>query len=107
LLVRPWARRFSAYSRVLASWVILVTATMCRALFRDLSPPRFSRCLTVFPDDAGMGFTPARDANAASLRTLPSCDQAARHFAALMAANPVSSSKGAASLTLTNSSSWF
>lgn len=54
-----------------------------------------------------MGFTPAREANAASLPTLPSWDRAARHFAALIALTPVSSSKGADSLALTNSSSWF
>lgn len=88
LSVRPSARRFSTYSRVTPSWVILTIATMCNALFRDRSPPRFNRCRTVFPVDAGIGFTPAREANAASLRTLPSWDHAARHFAALIALNP-------------------
>ena len=59
LSVRPSARRFSTYSRVSPSWVILTIATMCKALFRDRSPPRFNRCRTVFPEDAGIGFTPA------------------------------------------------
>ena len=86
---RIFSASFFAYSRVSASCVILVTATMCSALFSALSSPRFSRCRTVFPEDAGMGFTPAREAKAASLRTLPSCDHAVRHFAALIAPEPL------------------
>ncbi|MET3143413.1 UNVERIFIED_ORG: hypothetical protein ABIB13_003145 [Arthrobacter sp. UYEF2] len=70
------------------SWVILVTVAMCKALLSFLSPPRFSRWRTVFPDDAGMGFTPARQAKAASLRTRPSCDHATKHFAAVTARKP-------------------
>jgi hypothetical protein len=54
-----------------------------------------------------MGFTPAREAKAASLRTLTACDHAVRHFAALIAPNRFSSSNGAASLTLTSSTSCF
>jgi hypothetical protein len=48
LSVRPSARRFSTYSRDSPSWIIPTIATMCNALFRDLSPPRFNRCRTVF-----------------------------------------------------------
>lgn len=47
----------------------------------------FGRWRTVLPDDPGMGFTPARQAKAASLRTRPSCDQATKHFAAVTARN--------------------
>jgi hypothetical protein len=42
---------------------------MCRARFNRRSPPRLIRWRTVFPDEAGIGFTPARLANAASDRT--------------------------------------
>src|SRR5215213_4906827 len=48
-----------------------VRTAMCRARFNRRSPPRLMRWRTVFPDDAGMGFTPARLANAASDRTRP------------------------------------
>ena len=44
-------------------------ATMCIALLSFRSPPRLSRCLTVLPDDAGIGLTPASEANSASVRT--------------------------------------
>src|SRR5450830_802814 len=54
-----------------------VTTAMCRARFKRRSPPRFIRWRTVFPEEAGIGFTPARLANAASDRTRPGCDQAA------------------------------
>ena len=43
-------------------------AMMCNALLAARSPPRFSRCLTVFPDDAGTGLTPQSDAKLASER---------------------------------------
>ena len=33
-------------------------AMMCKALFAARSPPRFRRCRTVFPDEAGTGLTP-------------------------------------------------
>ncbi len=75
-------------------------ATVCRALLRDLSPPRFSRCRTVFPEDAGIGFTPAKEANPASFLTRPSCDHTVRHVAAVTGPNPFSSSSGAASLAV-------
>ena len=35
-------------------------------MFASREPPRFNLCLTVFPDDAGSGFTPQSDARAAS-----------------------------------------
>src|SRR5450756_1126685 len=54
-----------------------VTTAMCRARFKRRSPPRLIRWRTVFPEEAGIGFTPARLANAASDRTRPGCDQAA------------------------------
>lgn len=37
-----------------------------RALFASREPPQFNLCLTVFPDDAGNGFTPQIYARAAS-----------------------------------------
>src|SRR5208282_5029142 len=45
-------------------------AMMCSALLAARSPPRLSRCLTVFPDDAGTGLAPHRDAKLASDRNL-------------------------------------
>jgi len=41
------------------------------------------RWRTVLPEEAGIGFTPARLANAASERTRPGCDHAARATAAV------------------------
>ncbi|SMX79199.1 hypothetical protein BLIN101_03383, partial [Brevibacterium linens] len=41
---------------------------MYNAEFNRRSPLRFSRNLTTFPDDAGIGQTPANFANAASER---------------------------------------
>ena len=41
---------------------------MCKALLPARSPPRCRRCRLVLPDDAGIGATPQRWANAASLR---------------------------------------
>src|SRR5580700_4181580 len=41
-------------------------AIMCNALLAARSPPRLSRCRTVFPDDAGTGLTPHNDAKLAS-----------------------------------------
>ncbi len=41
-------------------------AMMCSALLAARSPPRLSRYLTVFPDDAGTGLTPYSDAKLAS-----------------------------------------
>jgi len=43
-------------------------------------PPRLRRCLTVRPEDASIGLTPASEANAASDRTRPGCDQRARRL---------------------------
>jgi hypothetical protein len=43
-------------------------AMMCNALLAARSPPRLSRCLTVFPEDAGTGLTPHNDAKLASDR---------------------------------------
>lgn len=67
-----------------------------------LSPPRFHRFRTVFPDGAGLGFTPARQTKAASLRTRSSREHAIKHFAAVTARKPFFSSRGAASLTVTS-----
>src|SRR5215212_8550715 len=52
------------------------------------SPPRLMRWRTVFPDEAGMGFTPARLAKAASDRTRPGWDHAARATAAVTGPMP-------------------
>jgi len=35
-----------------------VTTAMCRARFKRRSPPRLIRWRTVFPEEAGIGFTP-------------------------------------------------
>ena len=48
----------------------------------------------VFPLEAGIGLTPARAANAASLRTRPGCDHAVIRMAAVYAPTPGSSSRG-------------
>src|SRR5699024_11760335 len=74
--VLPSAVRRAMYSRVVGSWAVLMTTAICSALLSRRSPPRLSRCLTVLPDDAGIGFTPANAAKAASERTLPRCDHA-------------------------------
>src|SRR5829696_5973319 len=65
-----------------------VTTAMCRARFNRRSPPRLMRWRTVFPDEAGMGFTPARLAKAASDRTRPGWDHAARATAAVTGPMP-------------------
>ena len=88
---------------VSVSKVILLRATTCRALFRVLSPPRLSLCRTVFPEEAGMGLTPAREAKAASEWTRPWWDQTVRQMAAVTGPKPVSCSRGAASLISTSS----
>jgi hypothetical protein len=69
---------------------------VCKARLRRLSPPRLSLCRTVVPLEAGKGFTPASDAKAASLRSLPGCDQAVRTAATETAPAPTISSSGAA-----------
>lgn len=61
----------------------------------------------MFPEDAEIEFTSASEAKTASLRTRPPWDQAVRDLAALIALNPFTSSKGAASLALTSSLSCF
>jgi hypothetical protein len=53
-------------------------AMMCNALLAARSPPRLSRCLTVFPDDAGTGLTPQSDAKLASERNLSGLSPAVR-----------------------------
>jgi hypothetical protein len=65
-----------------------VSMAVCRALSSRRSPPRLILCLMVLPEDAGIGLTPARLANAASERTRPSEDQAANATAAVMGPMP-------------------
>src|SRR5215213_9667896 len=65
-----------------------VTAAMCRARLRRRSPPRLMRWRTVLPDEAGIGFTPARLAKPASERTRPGCDHAAKATAAVTGPMP-------------------
>src|SRR5699024_6674903 len=74
-LLPPVVRR-ATYSRVVGSCAVLTTTAICSALFSRRSTPRLIRYLTVFPDDAGIEFTPANAAKAASDRTLPGCDHA-------------------------------
>lgn len=71
---------------------------VCRARFRRLSPPRLSLCRTVLPLETGKGFTPASEAKAASLRTLPGCDHTVRTVATETAPAPLISNSGAAGL---------
>ena len=65
---------------------------MCIARLSCLSPPRLSRCRTVWPLDAGTGATPARRAKQASERSRPRCDQATISCAATIGPTPGSSS---------------
>ena len=67
LVVKPSRVRRSTYVRVRGSLRIRTIAIVQSALFAALLPPLFNRCLTVFPEDAGSGFTPHYEANAASL----------------------------------------
>ena len=55
-----------------------VTTAMWRARLRRRSPPRLIRCRTVLGEEAGIGLTPARLANAALERTRPRCDHAVK-----------------------------
>jgi hypothetical protein len=55
---------------------------MCNALLAARSPPRLSLCPTVFPDDAGTGLTPHRDAKLASDRNLSGLSPAVRRSCA-------------------------
>lgn len=80
-------------ARVSGSWVIRVMTAMCRARFSRRSPPRFSRWRTVLPEEAGIGFTPANEANAASSRRRPSCDHAAIATAAVTGPIPTLASR--------------
>src|SRR5205823_14782404 len=52
------------------------------------SPKRLRRCLSVRPELAGIGATPASLANAASLRHRPGCDHAHKTFAATIGPTP-------------------
>ena len=53
-------------------------AMICSALLAARSPPRLSRCRTVFPEDAGTGLTPHNDAKLASDRNLSGLSPAVR-----------------------------
>ena len=75
--------------------VILLRASIGRALFRVLSPPRSSQFRTVLPEEAGIGLAPAREATAASEWACPRWAQAVRQTAAAVTGpNPVSCSRG-------------
>lgn len=80
--------------------------TVVSARLSRRSTPRLSRCRTVFPDDAGIGHVPAKEANAALDRTRPGCDHVISTQPATTAPTTGSShSSGAMSLTA-ESSAW-
>ena len=83
-LLRPSAILRWTYSRVALSVRIRVNAMVLIARFSRRSPPRLSRCLTVFPEDAGIGQVPAIIAK--GMR--PGCDQTAIMIAAVTAPTP-------------------
>lgn len=58
---------------------ISTIAAVCRVLFNRRSPRRFNPWRTLFPEDAGTGFTPVLDANTASERNRPRYDHAGTH----------------------------
>ena len=63
------------------SWLARVIAMVCRARLSWRSPPRSSRSWLRWPEDAGIGATPAWRAKLASVRTAPrrrSADQGHR-----------------------------
>lgn len=94
-LLRPSAILRSTYSRVTLSVRIRVNAMVLIARFSRRSPPRLSRCLTVFPEDAGIGQVPAIIAKAAAERMRPGCDQTVITIAAVTAPTPcMASSSG-------------
>ena len=68
-LDRPSARRRATYLRVRSSLLMRVNTMRHSAWFAWRFPPRLRRCRTVLPEDASMGATPHRWANAASLRS--------------------------------------
>ena len=63
---RPWPR---------GQQRIRVIAMVSNALFSPRSPPRLSRCRTVRPLLASSGLTPAREANAGSVRQRPTWEK--------------------------------
>ena len=65
-----------------------VTMAMWRARLRRRSPPRLMRCRTVLHEYAGIGFVPARLANAASDLIRPRCDQDVSATAAVIGPIP-------------------
>src|SRR5665647_2454449 len=75
-----------------------VTTAMWSARLRRRSPPRLMRCRTVLPEDAGIGFTPARLANAASDRMRPRCDHVVSATATVTGPMPGCSSRVRAAL---------
>src|SRR5215213_10156918 len=80
-----------------------VTTAMCRARLSRRSPPWLIRWRTVLPEEAGMGFTPARLAKAASERSRPGCDQAVNATAAVTGPIPGWLSSSRAGLWVTSS----
>ena len=67
LVVRPSPSRRATYLRVRSSWLMRVNTMRQSAWLAWRLPPGLSRCRVVLPDDAGMGATPQRCANGASL----------------------------------------
>ena len=65
LLIPSLVRR-CMYSLVRRSWLSLTRTTRYRAALACRSPPRFSRCRLVLPEEAGTGLTPHNEAKAAS-----------------------------------------
>ena len=74
----------AADARVPASSRSRASTMVCRARLSWRSPERFSRCRVTCPEEAGIGFVPARAAKAASEREPAACDELTSTRAALM-----------------------
>lgn len=68
-MVRPSARLRSTYSRVVGSWIMRVIVAMCRARVQPPVSTAVEAMANGVSDEAGLGLTPARQANAPSSST--------------------------------------